>query len=93
MMVTVAGTATPANGLLEELFMESKSPAEPFQKSVGEGLCYVRFTPESGHSSDRLACPLCAISRHRAALDHLVGASLGAPTVIQFSDLMPAMKC
>ena len=34
----------------------------------------VRFTPESGHPSARLECPLCAKSRHRynAAADLLV---------------------
>jgi len=25
---------------------------------------YVRFTPESGHCRERLACPLCAKSGH-----------------------------
>ncbi|MFZ0054717.1 MAG: hypothetical protein WAL09_07880, partial [Pseudolabrys sp.] len=54
----------PQSFALGKNFYVSKSNAEPFQKTVREGRCDVRFTPESGHVQCNSACPLCANSGH-----------------------------
>ena len=63
-----ADLAAPA--IAVELDRNSCAPANVRFGSladIGEGFRDVRFTPKSGHSSARFACPLSASSRHRQA--------------------------
>jgi hypothetical protein len=51
---------------------------------LGQGPTDVRFTPESGHSSERLECPLCARLRFKES--PLAAQPTRTPLLVLFTD-------